>query len=64
SDGSYKTLNQYQALIQEIKTRGDITTVQYEDTGYQELIDWKWIFALIIALLTTEWFLRRWWGSY
>lgn len=64
SDGSYKKLDQYQALIQEIKTRGDITTVQYEDTGYQELIDWKWIFALIIALLTTEWFLRRWWGSY
>ncbi len=64
SDGSYKPLNEYQALIQEIKTRGDITTVQYEDTGYQELIDWKWIFALIIALLTAEWFLRRWWGSY
>lgn len=64
SDGSYKPLNQYEALIQEIKTRGDITTVQYEDTGYQELIDWKWIFALIITLLTAEWFLRRWWGSY
>lgn len=64
SDGSYKKLDQYQDLIQEIKTRGDITTVQYEDTGYQELIDWKWIFALIIALLTAEWFLRRWWGSY
>lgn len=64
SDGSYKTLDQYQALIREIKKRGDITTVQYEDTGYQELIDWKWIFALIIALFTTEWFLRRWWGSY
>ncbi|MDR0802567.1 hypothetical protein [Fluviicola sp.] len=64
SDGSYKTLDQYQALIREIKKRGDITTVQYEDTGYQELIDWKWIFALIILLFTAEWFLRRWWGSY
>jgi hypothetical protein len=64
SNGSYKTLDQYKALINEIKTRGDITTIQYEDTGYQELIDWKWIFALIIALLSAEWFLRRWWGSY
>lgn len=64
SDGSYKPLDQYQALIREIKKRSDITTVQYEDTGYQELIDWKWIFVLIIALFTSEWFLRRWWGSY
>ncbi|AEA45413.1 vWA domain-containing protein [Fluviicola taffensis] len=64
SNGSYKALNQYKKLIQEIKTRGDITTIQYEDTGYQELIDWKWIFALIVALLSAEWFLRRWWGSY
>ena len=64
SNGSYKTLDQYKALIAEIKTRGDITTIQYEDTGYQELIDWKWIFVLIITLLSAEWFLRRWWGSY
>lgn len=64
SNGSYKALDQYQALIREIKSRGDITTIRYEDTGYQELIDWKWIFALIIALLSAEWFLRRWWGSY
>jgi hypothetical protein len=64
SNGSYKALNQYKQLIKELKTRGDITTIQYEDTGYQELIDWKWIFALIVALLSAEWFLRRWWGSY
>jgi hypothetical protein len=64
SNGSYKTLGQYKDLIREIKTRSDITTIQYEDTGYQELIDWKWIFALIIGLLSVEWFLRRWWGSY
>lgn len=64
SNGTYKGLNDYKALIKEIKTRGDITTIRYEDTGYQELIDWKWIFALIIALLSAEWFLRRWWGSY
>ncbi|HLT93138.1 MAG TPA: vWA domain-containing protein [Membranihabitans sp.] len=28
------------------------------------MIDWKWIFALILLFLTSEWFLRRYFGSY
>jgi len=27
-------------------------------------IDWKWLFILIFLCLATEWFLRRYWGSY
>lgn len=64
SDGKFYRLAQYKRMIQDMKKRTDITTVQYEDNGYQALIDWWWIFALLIALFGTEWFLRRFWGAY
>jgi hypothetical protein len=28
------------------------------------MIDWKWIFGLILIIFTMEWFLRRYFGSY
>lgn len=40
--------------------KGDqLKTLSYEDIKYEELINLKWLFALIILLLSTEWFLRK-----
>lgn len=64
SNGSFHVLRDYNKLIQEIKQRGDILTIQYENRGFQELINWKWIFVFLFITLTGEWFLRRWWGNY
>ncbi len=36
-----------------------IKTISYEDRKYEELINFKWIFALILLLLSMEWFLRK-----
>lgn len=36
-----------------------IKTLIYQDKTYEELIDIKWIFFLLILLLSTEWFLRK-----
>ncbi|RZJ88631.1 MAG: hypothetical protein EOO20_13165, partial [Chryseobacterium sp.] len=36
-----------------------IRTVSYQDKSYEELIDLKWIFFLLILLLSSEWFLRK-----
>jgi hypothetical protein len=33
--------------------------VVYEDKRYSDLIDLKWIFVLIVGLLSAEWFLRK-----
>ena len=32
-------------------------------TKEQNLIDWKWILFIIISLLTTEWFIRKYYGK-
>jgi hypothetical protein len=51
---------------QDIKTLGNliaskesVKTVSYEEKSYENLINLKWIFALILLLLSIEWFLRK-----
>ncbi len=36
-----------------------IKTVVYEEKSYEDLINLKWIFVLLLALLSIEWFLRK-----
>jgi hypothetical protein len=64
SEGSFHPLRNYQDLLDELETRGDIATLQFADAGFTALIDWKWLFAFLILIFGTEWFLRRWWGGY
>ena len=61
--GSY-LLNNYEKAIEDILKRKDITTISYAETTFNDLIEYSWIFAIIFILLSTEWFLRRWYGSY
>jgi hypothetical protein len=64
SDGQFYPLGQSNKLIDYLKSRSDIATVQFEDTSYRSLIDLTFIFVLIVLLFGAEWFLRRWWGAY
>lgn len=42
-----------------IRKNENIKTLVYEDRHYSDMIDVKWIFVLIVALLGAEWFLRK-----
>jgi hypothetical protein len=46
-------------VISAIKANDQIKTLSYEDRRYEELINFKWLFALIMLLLTMEWFFRK-----
>lgn len=46
-------------VIDAIKANDQIKTLSYEDRRYEELINFKWLFVLIMLLLTTEWFFRK-----
>ena len=46
-------------IAQELEKSGQVKTISYEDRRYDELINIKWLFALVMILLTTEWFLRK-----
>lgn len=46
-------------IVDEILKNENIKTISYEDRKYDELINMKWLFGLIMILLGTEWFLRK-----
>jgi hypothetical protein len=51
-------------LAEAIKARYDIRNVVYEQTWFKEAIHLKWLFFLILALLSLEWFVRKRNGAY
>ncbi len=64
SNGKFYLLKDYKKTIEDISNRKDITTISYAETSFDDLIEYILIFILIFLLLSGEWFLRRWYGSY
>jgi hypothetical protein len=56
--------NQFDELGQEIKNRNDIKPISYFNFTSKSLIELKWIFFLLLAFFTIEWFFRKFFGSY
>jgi len=46
-------------ILTDINHNEQIKTLSYEDRKYQELINFKWLFVLLLTLLTAEWFFRK-----
>jgi hypothetical protein len=51
-------------LASDISSREDIRPVTYTHKKFEDLLNKGWLFALILGLLTLEWFLRKRAGSY
>jgi hypothetical protein len=56
--------DQMDELPQLIKALGTVKPVIYTNTTTRSLINIKWLFALLLLLLTGEWFMRRYFGAY
>ncbi|WP_183556687.1 hypothetical protein [Mucilaginibacter sp. SP1R1] len=50
---------QLSKLADIIRKNDNVKTVVYEDKHYSDLVDAKWLFVLIVLLLSSEWFLRK-----
>ena len=59
SGGKLFMPDQLLKIANEILKNEDIKTIRYEDRQYNELINMKWLFGLIVLLLSMEWFLRK-----
>ncbi|RFZ95231.1 hypothetical protein D0C36_06810 [Mucilaginibacter conchicola] len=59
SGGKMLYPSQINQLADLIKKNENIKTVVYEDKRYNDLIDMKWVFFLLLALASVEWFLRK-----
>ncbi|MFA6086502.1 hypothetical protein [Mucilaginibacter sp.] len=59
SGGQMLQPSEVSKLADLIRKNEKIKTVVYEDKRYSDIIDIKWIFVLILLLLSAEWFLRK-----
>jgi hypothetical protein len=59
SGGQMLQPSQVNQLADLIRKNENIKTVVYEDKHYSDIIDVKWVFAVILLLLSLEWFLRK-----
>jgi hypothetical protein len=64
SNGKFFLLKNAETLIPTIEAREDIASVSYEQKSTHNLLDYVWILILIIGLLGTEWFIKKWFGGY
>jgi hypothetical protein len=64
SNGKFYPLDKTDQLIKDIENRNDIVEMSYKETSFNDLIDYKIVFLLLILIFGTEWFLRRWFGAY
>lgn len=55
---------QMKSLVEAIKSRKDLKPVSHSEIRLKELIHLKWLFFLILTLLSAEWFIRKRNGSY
>lgn len=64
SNGKFYNLRDYQNLIKELDTRDDIVVLTREELSFKDLIHLIPLLILLAVFFATEWFVRRWSGSY
>ena len=52
------------SISEKIQAKKSVKPVIYQTTKTRSVINLKWIFFLLMSLLTLEWFMRRYHGSY
>ena len=63
SGGKLFYKNQLEQLQKEILSSQTIKSITYSHKQLTDLVNLKWIFFIILALLSTEWFLRKYNGK-
>lgn len=59
SGGQMVMPNQINSLKNMIPKNEKFKTISYEENSYESLINLKWVFVILMILLSLEWFLRK-----
>ncbi|MDO6676382.1 VWA domain-containing protein [Tenacibaculum sp. 1_MG-2023] len=63
TDGATVYVDKIDDLLKKIQEDASFYTTQKSITKKQSLVDWKWLLLLIVILLSTEWFVRKYYGK-
>ncbi len=62
--GKHYYITDIQHLTKDLQNDERITSIARQETRYDDLINLKWLFISILALITLEWLLRKIFGIY
>lgn len=62
--GKQYYITDIQQLTEDLQNDERITSVSRQETRYDDLINLKWLFVSILALITIEWVIRKMFGVY
>ncbi len=62
--GKHYYITDIQHLTKDLQNDERITSISRQETRYDDLINLKWLFISILALITLEWLLRKIFGIY
>jgi len=62
--GQFYTIQNMQAIADDLRSNQELKSLIVEDNKLEDLIKFKWLFWLLFGLLTLEWFIRKWVGGY
>lgn len=52
--------NGWQTLASDLLADKNLVPIRYSNNSFQELLNQKWIFFLLVFLFSLEWFIRKW----
>lgn len=64
SGGKFYLSSDVNQLFSELENNNRLKATSYFQEMIRELLDLKWIFFVVLLLLSLEWFLRKFWGIY
>jgi len=56
--------SELEELLNELKNNENITPISFSNKELTDFLNFKWIFFLVLSLLSLEWFLRKFFGGY
>jgi len=64
NNGQFYYPTQIDSLLANIQTNKNIVPISFSDKQLTDVINLKWLFFLIVGLISLEWFFRKFFGSY
>ena len=62
--GLFFPQNEVGQAIEKLKNSNSLKPVSYFQEMITELMNLRWLFFVVLLLLSVEWFLRKYWGIY
>ncbi len=62
--GKFFTQHFADSIVSQIRKNEDIVPISYSEKNTEDLLNLRWLFFAIISIISLEWFLRKYFGSY